>query len=280
MWDIELALRKRDWLLQALEAQRRLAPDGEVVERRGGLSREEFLARYYAPARPVILTGEMDDWPALELWTPEYLRTTVGAAPVEYQGGRGGDPDFEIYKDNHRRAAPFSAFIDAVSQASGNDAYLTAYNSARNIQALSVLDKDLGFIGKVLSPAVEHPHGMKWIGPAGTLTTLHHDLTNNLIAQIVGRKRIRLVAAADVGRMYNSTHVFSDVRSFDDPRLSLERFPLLEDVAAHEIVLEPGEALFTPLGWWHEVLALDFSVTVTYTNFLWPNEGYRTYPAP
>jgi hypothetical protein len=34
-----------------------------------------------------------------------------------------------------------------------------------------------------------------------------------------------------------------------------------------------------PIGWWHQVKSLDFSVTITYTNFRWPNEMYRTYPS-
>jgi len=44
------------------------------------------------------------------------------------------------------------------------------------------------------------------------------------------------------------------------------------------VVIEPGEALFVPIGWWHQVESLDFSVTMTYTNFRWPNDGYRGHP--
>lgn len=275
----DLALRKRDWLLRSLEAQRRLAPDGLVIERRGGLSRDEFLNRYYAPARPVILTGEMSAWPALYLWNPAYLRELVGGRMIEFQGGRSSDPLFEMYKDGHRRQAPFDAFIDAISAQAGNDAYITAYNSSQNLEALSVLDKDVALIDKLLSPDTPNPHAMKWIGPAETTTHLHHDLTNNLIAQAVGSKRVRLVAAADVGRMYNSTHVFSDIRSFEDPGVTIEAFPAVDGLTVYEVVLGPGEALFVPLGWWHEVKSLSFSVSLTYTNFLWPNDAYQDYPA-
>jgi hypothetical protein len=37
--------------------------------------------------------------------------------------------------------------------------------------------------------------------------------------------------------------------------------------------------LFVPIGWWHQVTALDFSVTLTYTNFRWPNRGRESFPA-
>ena len=41
----------------------------------------------------------------------------------------------------------------------------------------------------------------------------------------------------------------------------------------------PGEMIFMPLAWWHQVRSIDFSVTITYTNFRWPNDGYRDFPA-
>ncbi|MGH7010325.1 MAG: cupin-like domain-containing protein [Caulobacteraceae bacterium] len=45
------------------------------------------------------------------------------------------------------------------------------------------------------------------------------------------------------------------------------------------MTLEAGEALFIPIGWWHQVTSLEFSVTATFTNFLWPNDGFSGYPA-
>jgi hypothetical protein len=277
--NLRVALAKREWLLESLERQRQLAPPAAGIERRHNISSEEFLERYYAMNRPVILTGEMVDWPALKLWTPAYLRAKVGSNVVEYQGDRSADPRFETDKDSHRREAPFDAFIDRITQGvADNDAYITAYNSARNQEALSTLHGDLGFIDKVLDPTVVGPHGMMWIGPAGTFTALHHDLTNNLIAQVVGRKRLLVLPASEVGHLYNDTHVFSRISDLQDPTIDPSAFPRLAGARAYEVMLEPGEAIFMPFAWWHQVRSLDFSVTLTYTNFRWPNEAYATYP--
>src|SRR3954447_8042717 len=204
-----LDLRKREWLLETLERQRGLAARDALIERRAGLGSDEFLDRYYAANRPVILTGEMSGWPALAKWTPDYLKHAVGSKTIEFQGDRSKNDRFEIHKDAHRREMPFDRFIDLVSRpGAGNDAYLTAYNSARNTEAISALHPDLGFPEKFLSRDVEQPNGMMWIGPAGTLTSLHHDLTNNLIAQVVGRKRLLVLPDAEVGKIYNDLNVF------------------------------------------------------------------------
>jgi len=276
---LRLALAKREWLLETLEHQRDLVPRLVAIERVLGLGGGAFLEQYYAVNRPVILTGEMADWPALARWTPEYLKTAVGARPIEFQGERTRDQRFEMYKDDHRRTAPFDVFIDQILRpGAGNDAYITAYNSERNAEALSVLHGDLGFLDKFLDRQAAVPHGMMWIGPAGTVTSLHHDLTNNFIAQIVGRKRVRLAPASEVGKLYNHQHVFSEISDLEDPGIDLARHPRLAELRYYDVLLEPGEVLFMPLGWWHQVKSVDFSVTITFTNFRWRNDSYANYP--
>ena len=273
-----LALRKREWLLETMERQRALAPAAVGIERRSGLSSEDFLERYYATSRPVILTGEMDDWPAVKTWTPERLEELVGDRDVEFQVGRSANPRFEIDKERHRRIAPFPEFMRQILQTgAGNDVYMTAFNSAPNQEALKVLQDDMRPLDKYLEPE-GHKAGMLWIGPAGTVTSLHHDLTNNLIAQVRGRKRFQLLPSADVGRIYNLEHVFSEIADLNSPDLDLSKYSRLAGAHLYDITLDPGEMIFIPVGWWHQVTALDISVTSTFTNFIWPNDAASTYP--
>jgi ribosomal protein L16 Arg81 hydroxylase len=44
-----------------------------------------------------------------------------------------------------------------------------------------------------------------------------------------------------------------------------------------QVVLEPGQALFIPVGWWHHVRSLDVSISVSFTNFLAPNDYAPEY---
>ncbi|GGE84090.1 DUF6065 family protein [Sphingomonas prati] len=269
----DVALKRREWILNQMETQRALSPVAAGIPRVQGLTSDEFLDHFYAPSRPVVMTGAMDHWPARH-WTPETLALKVGAREIEYQGGRTDAADYELYKDNHTRRMPFDRFIREVTGANqGNDAYITAYNSAVNREALQPLQADLGRFDTLLTDAP----GMMWIGPLGTFTPLHFDLTNNLLAQVTGAKRILLLPPSETGKLYNSKHVFSDVHDIADEAM-LARYPLARDARVFEVDLMAGELLYIPVGWWHQVTSLDFSVMLTYTNFIWTNDPYRSFP--
>jgi hypothetical protein len=276
--DATWKIAKYEWLFETMERQRALSTEASGIFRVQNLTSEEFLDNFYAPGRPVIICGAIDDWPALKAWSPESLSARIGAATVECQGGRKDNARFELEKDAHRMQMPFDQFIDKITAERGNDLYLTAYNSASNAAALAPLAADLCTVEGILDHAAGETAGMIWIGPEGTFTPLHHDLTNNLLVQLVGRKHVVLASPAETPKLYNHIHVFSEVGNLTDPKLDLSAYPRLKELRTLDIVLEPGEALFVPIGWWHQVEALDFSVSVTYTNFIWPNEGYGDHP--
>jgi ribosomal protein L16 Arg81 hydroxylase len=35
------------------------------------------------------------------------------------------------------------------------------------------------------------------------------------------------------------------------------------------VILEPGESLFIPIGWWHRVVSLEPSISVSLRSFIW-----------
>lgn len=268
-----LALRRRDWLADVQERQRALSPYASGLLTAENLSGEDFLHNFYAPGRPVLIKGAMAGWPALERWTPAYLADRIGDAMIEYQGGRARAQDYEVKKEKHRQRAPFRRFIDLV-RAGGNDAYLTASNSAANAPALAPLAQDLGHLDAYLTRAP----GMLWIGGEGAFTPLHFDLTNNLLAQVTGTKHVILIPPSQTRRLAHKAHVFSEVRDVtDEARLTL--FPQARDVLRYDVALTPGDLLFIPIGWWHQVRSADFSTMLTYTGFHWPNAGHESYPA-
>ncbi len=212
------------------------------------------------------------DWRATRTWSPELLASRIGNAEITYQGGRDAAADFELAKDRHAQTMPFDRYIAEISRDEGNNAYITAYNSEANRIAFAPLMADLGQI-----PYLTSSTGMLWIGPSGTFTPLHHDLTNNLLVQIVGRKRLVLLSPEETDKLANTRHVFSEVHDIEDPA-QRAKFPSARAARYFIIDLEPGDAVFIPAGWWHQVRSLSFSVMLTYTSFIWPNDAYSDYP--
>jgi hypothetical protein len=267
---------KLAWVLKTQERQRALSTIASGVLRRVDVSSEDFLDNHYATSRPVVLGNVVSDWPACKKWTPEYLLEKIGDRTVEYQGDRTSAADFEMNKDRHKRSSSFAEFMNLIMTAKDNDYYITAYNSAVNQEALRCLGDDLGTLDDYLRHEPGRTEAMFWIGPKNTFTPLHHDLTNNLLVQFVGRKRVILVSPGETPRLYNDLHVFSRIK--DLTAADFATFPLLNGVGFQEIILNPGDALFIPIGWWHQVTSLDFSVSATHTNFKWPNEGWQDHP--
>ncbi|DBA89903.1 TPA: hypothetical protein ACH3X2_004395 [Trebouxia sp. C0005] len=109
-----------------------------------------------------------------------------------------------------------------------------------------------------------------WFGPAGTaaimqVTPLHHDPHYNLLAQVVGTKYVRLYHPKDSANLYpyqtgltqNSSQVEVDHPDFN-------AHPEFAKLVATECVLQPGQMLFIPPGWWHYVKALSVSFSVSF----------------
>jgi len=114
-----------------------------------------------------------------------------------------------------------------------------------------------------------------WYGPKGTVTPLHHEQVNILMAQVYGRQRITLIPAAEMDLVYNDNGVYSAI---DVENPDYTRFPKFREATVIELELAAGEVLFLPVGWWHHMRALDSSITVAFTNFLFPNRFNWAYP--
>ena len=107
-----------------------------------------------------------------------------------------------------------------------------------------------------------------WAAAAGVSSSAHWDSFDNTHVLLTGRKRVLLAppaAAARVGA-WPSTHPHAR-----QGRLSLAALQAareagsLRGLAVHEATLSPGEALFVPAGWLHEVRASAPSLALSLT---------------
>ncbi|NJK37404.1 MAG: cupin-like domain-containing protein [Oscillatoriales cyanobacterium RM2_1_1] len=262
-------LQKLESLLKIQQQLSTLAPQSIAVDRKIGLSRIDFLNQYYARNTPVILTGIMNNWKALRLWNPEYFQQNYGDVQVEVQANRDSDPDYELNVDSHRQTMKFGDYIDQVVQTGeSNNYYIVANNGNFDREEMRGLLQDIEIFPEYLNPQETQGRIFFWFGPQGTVTPLHHDPVNLMLAQVLGRKRILLILPQQTPYLYNQVGVFSKV-NIECP--DYEKYPLFNQVKPIEIILEPGEVIFIPVGWWHYVRSLDTSISVSFTNFVFPN---------
>jgi ribosomal protein L16 Arg81 hydroxylase len=268
------------WLESVMDvysALHRQAGGHRALERREGVTPEEFFTRYYYGHRPVVLRGMMRDWPALGRWSLSYLAERAGDVEVEVMTGRNANPDHSPQYEKHRTAMRFRDYLRMVETGGEtNDYYMVPRNENWTREGFGPLREDVRAPEGIIDAQLRPDMMTLLLGPAGTVTPLHHDNMNVLLAQVMGRKHVKLIPSFQRHLMYPRYGTFSQV---DAERPDLERFPLYAEADVVEAVVEPGELVFIPVGWWHWVRALDVSASVTFHHFRVP-QGNTYLPTP
>ncbi|MDX2270796.1 MAG: cupin-like domain-containing protein [Cyanobacteriota bacterium] len=255
------------------EKLRSLSTQKTTLDRVDGLTPQEFLESYYATNKPVILTKQIQDWQALTKWDPDYLKSLCGSIPVEVQIDRQNNPNYERQKT--MQELPFGDYLDRILAAGEtNDLYMIANNQNFLRDGLEILLHDIQLPPYLDQKSLRNSVHL-WLGAAGTITPLHHDPLNILFTQIWGSKHIRLIPPTCTPWLYNYQGVFSSVDGFQP---DFETHPLFQQVVPYDVIIHPGEALFIPVGWWHCVRSLEVSLSLSFTNFIFPNQFDWQHP--
>jgi len=269
-------LMNREWLLNVYASLAALGVGPSAVDTREPMPREEFIRDYYGMNRAVVFPGLADHWSAKARWSnPDYLIGAAGDITVEIMANRASA---RVSQQNTsptlRERVKWSEYVARVfSGHRSNDYYMVSRNRFFEQAETQELLDDIDCPEYVrIDPAGEHVK--LWFGPAGTITPFHHDDRNNLIVQVVGRKTIRLYAPYFAEAMEQTIPWYAgadpEVRGHSSARLRTEPVETA-------FVLEAGDALFIPVGWWHALEALEPSMTLAFTDFGLPNKYPLTW---
>jgi hypothetical protein len=109
-----------------------------------------------------------------------------------------------------------------------------------------------------------------WLGTQTTVAA-HFDAFNNVACVVSGRRRFTLFAPEQVSNLYvgplDNTISGAPTSMVDLKNPDFERFPRFRTAlaAAKVAELEPGDAIYIPALWWHQVEALaPFNMLVNY----------------
>lgn len=228
---------------------------------------------------PRVLSQQIKQWPCMSHWSIEYLKACIGEHLVKVNQSRDGK--FSITSSRHEeksgsRSLPMAQFLDAISDTQFEHVlYLQQYSIPNTFPALL---KDLGeihFLDK------HHLREMNlWISHNTSQIPLHYDRSDNLLVQVVGKKRIRLWSPNKTSQLYPGYQNVNFASPIDPDNVDRATFVHYQEPDI-ELTLHAGEALYLPAYWWHHVITdSQYAVSVNYwydTAAQIPNQALRNY---
>lgn len=234
-------------LKDRLRADLRAAPAEGLrpIPRVKDLSPREFRATWLWRNQPVVLEGAAAGWSAAS-WTPEALAARYPDDEVVLINAAPEDVDRPDFDPGRTRVAALVADMQA-----GKKTY-ARFNPLlqRHPELRAALDRDW-----LLAHTTRLRTGISYqlfMGGPGTATATHNAISNNLFVQLYGTKRWRIYPPSaspilDPPRL-GAPYFFSRL----DPGAAAPD-PLLAHLPGYEAVLGPGDVLFNPSFWWHQV---------------------------
>ncbi|KAM0755205.1 Clavaminate synthase-like protein [Meredithblackwellia eburnea MCA 4105] len=249
---------------------------------------------------PFIIKSGCCHWPASTHWHSfEYLSRIAGpgrVVPVEV-GRNYTDENWG------QRIVGFDEFLDSLrghglreeGEEGEGEMYLAQHDLFRQFPELldGVLVPDLVYLSPsgeeeedYQGPNTEEGYSLNaWFGPKGTVSPAHTDPFYNCYAQVVGTKWIWVAPPSvgpfmstyglpaspssqtnEQGESTSSMYMTNTARiDVTDPS-QFRRFPEFEREVvpvAMQAVLEEGDLLYMPPGWWHSMKSLEVSFSVS-----------------
>ncbi len=244
------------------------------IDRVDNISKEDFVKNYLIPRRPLVISKATQNWPALQKWTFEYLKEVVGDKTVPLYDSAKADPAAPI--NASAAEMKFADYIDLI-QKEPTDLRIFLFDPIKQAPKLledyrSPTDLMGGFLDK-------YPN--MFFGGAGSVTFLHYDidLAHIFHTHFNGRKHIKLFDYKWTERLYCIPFATYALEDYDIDNPDFGKFPALDGIEGQETILEHGETLFMPTGYWHWMKYLDgsFSISLRAWDKSWAIKAHSLY---
>lgn len=222
----------------------------QPVDKVEAISSDDFRNNYYNTKKPLVITGLAKQWPCLDKWNWDYFIEMVGDTRVGVYNNVKSDAYTTI-----NSADDYMKFGDYLKEVKEGPLELRIF--LFNIfQHAPGLVKDFAWPEHLMQGFVKK-YPMLFVGGEGSITHMHFDIdmSHILHTQFMGKKRVLLFPHAEQHKLYrkpwevlslaNYTHYYKD---FD-----YESFPATRFAKGYEVILEHGDTLFMPAGYWHHM---------------------------
>src|SRR5882757_6963862 len=229
----------------------------QPVERVDTISVEDFQQCFYKPMKPLIIKDLSKRWPAYEKWNWQYFKSIVGDKRVALYNNVKSDAYTPINKADDYKT--FGDYVDMISHGP----------AGWRIFLFNIFDHAPDLINDFTWP--EHlmkgfvkKYPMLFTGGATSITHMHYDidLSHILHTQFGGRKRVLMFPHEEQHKLYRKPFEVLSLADFShyhegNGTPDYKQFPALKLAHGYDFVLEPGDTLFMPAGYWHHMEYLD-----------------------
>ncbi|CAK8680367.1 unnamed protein product [Clavelina lepadiformis] len=200
----------------------------------------EFFNKYVKHGRPVLFKGAAKSFPSFKTWQGDsHLREKYGEWFIEVEEGK---------KENRSWGTEQMTFAEFLDRYKTEDIYLVQDILPTTHMADEVfLPKCLlcGGYTDLLKTAV------LWFSSGGTKSVLHIDEFENINCLYDGSKELVLIDKALYDLVpYSEKTNHSPI---DVERVDMQKYPSLSKIPWHRASMEPGDCLYIPYMWYHQV---------------------------
>jgi hypothetical protein len=222
------------------------------------INTEDFKQKYFNPQKPVVIKDLSKEWAAYTKWNWNYFKEIVGDKKVGIYNNVKSDAYTPINKADDYTT--FGKYIDIISKgpAAWRIFLFNIFNHAPQ------LTQDFTWPDHLMKNFVKRVP-MLFVGGKGSITHMHFDidLSHILHTQFAGRKRVLLFPYKEQYKLYRkpfevlSIADFSNYYDTEKSKLDVTQFPAVQFAEGFDIILEHGDTLFMPGGYWHHMEYLD-----------------------
>jgi hypothetical protein len=221
------------------------------------ISGVDFQQQYYAPLKPLVIKNLSRQWPAYEKWNWDYFNALLGHHKVALYNNVKSDAYTPVNKADDYKT--FGEYIDMIRKGpAGWRIFL--FNIFEHAPQLI---NDFTWPDELMKGFVKK-YPMLFTGGEGSITHMHFDidLSHILHTQFIGRKRVLLFPYEEQYKLYRKPFEVLSLADFSNYYKhnglpNYEAFPALKQAKGYEVILEHGDTLFMPAGYWHHMEYLD-----------------------
>jgi len=215
------------------------------IPRVKNITKEEFVTHYFKPQKPVVIERFIENWPAYNKWSLDYMKDIAGDKIVPLYDDRSVDYK-DGFNDPHAKMK-MSEYIDLL-KSKPTKYRIFLWNILKEIPQLQH-DFTYPDIGLKLMKSLP----MLFFGGRNSHTFMHYDIdfANIFHFHFEGSKQCILFDQKQNDYLYKIPHSLITREDIDFSNPDFNKWPALKQAKGWQCQLNHGEVLYMPEGYWH-----------------------------